>query len=123
MPKKYCKDCSLPAIYHIQTWLDEIISTIMPRLKLPKRVETFFESLGSNPGKTFLGGEDVKRALNTGAVETLFLSGSLSISEKKNFIEMANNTGSDVKIISRETGEGEQFYNMGGIGAILRFKI
>ena len=36
---------------------------------------------------------------------------------------MAENTGAEIKIISTETPEGEQFYNMGGIGSILRFKI
>ena len=43
MLKKHCKDCGLLAVYHIQTWLSEITSTIMPRLKLSKRVESFFD--------------------------------------------------------------------------------
>ena len=41
----------------------------------------------------------------------------------KELTEMAENIGSEVKVISTETPEGEQFYNMGGIGSILRFKI
>ncbi len=45
MFKKYCKDCGLPATHHIQTWLDEIMSTLMPRLKLPRRLESFFDAL------------------------------------------------------------------------------
>jgi cyanophycin synthetase len=43
MFKKHCKDCGLPAAYHIQTWIDEITSSIMPRLRLPKRIESFFD--------------------------------------------------------------------------------
>jgi cyanophycin synthetase len=43
MLKKHCKDCGLPAAYHIQTWLDEITSSIMPRLRLPKKIESFFD--------------------------------------------------------------------------------
>ena len=43
MFKKHCKDCGLPAVYHIQTWLDEIASTLMPRLRLPKKIESFFD--------------------------------------------------------------------------------
>jgi len=43
MLKKYCKDCGLPAAHHIQTWIDEITSSIMPRLRLPKRIESFFD--------------------------------------------------------------------------------
>ncbi|MFA5838399.1 MAG: hypothetical protein WC849_00430 [Candidatus Paceibacterota bacterium] len=45
MFKKYCKDCGLPATHHIQTWLDEIISTLMPRLRLSKKIESFFDVL------------------------------------------------------------------------------
>lgn len=43
MFKKHCKDCGLPAVHHIQTWLDEIISTLMPRLRLSKKLESFFD--------------------------------------------------------------------------------
>jgi peptide chain release factor subunit 1 len=51
------------------------------------------------------------------------LSNKLSKSLIKELTEIAKNTGAEVKIISTETTEGEQFYNMGGIGSILRFKI
>ncbi|MCD6477269.1 MAG: peptide chain release factor aRF-1 [Candidatus Aenigmarchaeota archaeon] len=37
--------------------------------------------------------------------------------------EIVKNYGTEVIIISRTTSEGEQFYNIGGIGAILRYKI
>jgi len=43
MLKKHCKDCGLPAAHHIQTWLDEITSSIMPRLRLPKKIKSFFD--------------------------------------------------------------------------------
>ncbi len=88
-----------------------------------KDVEKFFQSLGENPGKTFLGEEDTRRALNAGAVEILYLSIKTSKSLVKELTEMAENTGAEIKIISTETPEGEQFYNMGGIGSILRFKV
>jgi cyanophycin synthetase len=45
MFKNYCKDCGLPAAHHIQTWLDEIMSTLMPQLKLSKKLESFFDVL------------------------------------------------------------------------------
>lgn len=88
-----------------------------------KDVEKFFKNLGEHPEKSFLGEENNKRALEAGAVEILYLSNKLSKSLVKELIEMAENTGAEVKIISTETTEGEQFYNMGGIGSILRFKI
>lgn len=43
MFKKHCKDCGLPTAHHIQTWGDEIISTLMPRLRLPKKIESFLD--------------------------------------------------------------------------------
>lgn len=43
MLKKYCKDCGLPAAHHIQTWLDEITNTLMPRLRLSNKLESFFD--------------------------------------------------------------------------------
>ncbi len=42
MFKKRCEDCGLPAAYHIKTWLDEIISALIPQFKLPKNFEYFF---------------------------------------------------------------------------------
>lgn len=39
------------------------------------------------------------------------------------FEELAKNYGSALEIISRESREGKQFYEMGGIGAMLRWKI
>jgi len=37
--------------------------------------------------------------------------------------EQARNTGANVEIISTETREGVQFKELGGVGAILRFKL
>jgi len=88
-----------------------------------KDIEKFFQNLGENPEKTFLGEENTKRALEIGAVEILYLSNKLSKSLVKELTEIAKNTGAEVKIISTETSEGEQFYNMGAIGSILRFKV
>jgi peptide chain release factor subunit 1 len=36
---------------------------------------------------------------------------------------MAENIGSKIEIVSTETEEGDQFKNLGGIGAILRFRM
>jgi len=36
---------------------------------------------------------------------------------------LAENIGSKIEIVSIETTEGEQFNNLSGIGAILRYKI
>ncbi|HEA46285.1 MAG TPA: peptide chain release factor 1 [Candidatus Pacearchaeota archaeon] len=88
-----------------------------------KNVENFFQNLGENPEKTFLGEENVRRALGMGAVDVLFLSLGLDKILIKGLREIADNMGTVVKTISTETSEGEQFFNMGGIGAILRFSV
>ncbi len=45
MFKKYCKDCNLPTTYHIETWLDEITDTLMPKLRLSQKFNSFFDIL------------------------------------------------------------------------------
>ena len=93
------------------------------RTKEKKDVESYFQSLGENPEKTTLGEADTRHALEMGAVETLFLSNKLSKSLIRELSGLAENIGSKIKVISVEMSEGEQFFNMGGIGAILRFEI
>jgi peptide chain release factor subunit 1 len=93
------------------------------RLQEKKDVERLFENLGKHPDTTPLGKENNLVALKAGAVDKLFLSGGLPKSTIKEFTQMAQNIGSEVKIISTETPEGEQFYNLGGIGSILRFRV
>jgi len=88
-----------------------------------KEIEKFLQNLGENPEKTLLGEKEVRKALGVGAVDTLFLSEKIGKSKIKELEELAENIGSEVKIISTEITEGEQFKNMGGIGAILRFVI
>jgi len=67
---------------------------------------------------------DTKQALEYGAVKTLFLSGSQVLRPiVKELKPIAENIGANVEIISTDTEEGQQFYNLGGIGAILRFKV
>lgn len=93
------------------------------RVQEIKEVEKFFQSLGENPKKTALGEEKTRKALEFGAVEALYLSTKLEKSLIRELTELAEAIDSKVKTISTETTEGEQFFNMGGIGAILRFEI
>lgn len=43
--KKFCKDCGMSSYYHIQTWLDEFINHFLPRIKLSRKIEGFFDVL------------------------------------------------------------------------------
>lgn len=123
----------------------------------------FFEQLKKESGKATYGINEVQRAINLGAVETVLISEDLEWEEieylcecgnqekvfvkkgkgkKKKcpkckkmmeiegeidvieaFEEMAEKTGAEVEIISRDSSEGEQLYQLGGVGALLRFQV
>jgi len=88
-----------------------------------KILEKFFNMLGKEREKTAYGLKEVEEALNFGAVETLLLSKKLNKKEIKEFEKKAKETSVNVEFISVDTEEGQQFWNLGGIGAFLRFKI
>jgi len=88
-----------------------------------KVLERFFGTLGENKAMSTLSKKDTEKALKYGAVDILFLSRKLDKKISKELISMAKNIGATIEIISTETTEGEQFYNLGGIGSILRFKV
>lgn len=88
-----------------------------------KILEKFFETLGEKPDLAFYKEADVRKALQYGAVEMLIISKSFDKKIAKEFSEMAENIGSKIEMVSIETTEGEQFMNLSGIGALLRFKV
>ena len=94
-------------------------------IKEKKIVEKFFNTLGKEMEKAAYGEKEIKTALERGAVEILLISKKIIKDDPKKVKElekMAENIGSEVVIISMETEEGEQFYNITkGVGAILRF--
>jgi len=88
-----------------------------------KILEKFFDMLGKERDKTAYGKEPVEKAMSFGAVDTLFLSKKLAKAEMRELEKKALETSVKVELISDETEEGQQFLNLSGIGAILRFKI
>jgi peptide chain release factor subunit 1 len=88
-----------------------------------KLLEKFFNMLGKEKEKTAYGIDAVEKALSYGAVDVLFLSRKLKKDIMQRFEKLAQETSVKIEFISTETEEGEQFWNIGGIGAILRFKI
>lgn len=88
-----------------------------------KLLEKFFDTLGKNPDMVVYKEKDIRKALEYGAVETLFLSKVCDKKLSKELKKMAENTGSNIEIISTDTEEGEQFKNLSGIGGLLRFRI
>ena len=67
--------------------------------------------------------EEVEKALSYGAVELLLLSKKLKKEEIRSYEKLAEESSTKVELISMDLDEGVQFFNLGGIGALLRFKI
>jgi len=92
--------------------------------KEKKLMETFFDMLGKQKDKTTYGLEATKKALEMAAVDILFLSKKLDKAISKELTLKASETGVEkIEHISVETEEGMQFFNLSGIGAILRYKL
>jgi len=92
-------------------------------VKEKKSMEKFFNMLGKEKAKTAYGYENVKKALDVAAVETLLLSKKIDKKIAKELQKKAEETGANVEFISVDTQEGQQFFNLSGIGAILRYAL
>ncbi len=86
-------------------------------------LDKFFTKLAKDSGKTAYGLERVKKALEMGAVDTLILSTSVKKEITSELEEAAIRISAKIEYVSIETPEGLQFFNISGIGAILRFQI
>ncbi|MBI2579208.1 MAG: peptide chain release factor aRF-1 [Candidatus Aenigmarchaeota archaeon] len=125
-------------------------------MKEKKILERFFTELQKPYGLAVYGFEQVRGAIEAGAVDYVILSESLearvfdftdetgaqktlvyvigkevppgfSMGSSKDIVEYfedkAISYGSRVELVSRDTREGEQFLQLGGIGAILRYRV
>lgn len=88
-----------------------------------KILEKFFDMLGKQKDKTAYGVKEVEKALSFGAVDTILLSKKLKKEDIKKFEKKAGETGVKVELISVDTEEGQQFWNLSGVGGMLRFAI
>jgi peptide chain release factor subunit 1 len=86
-------------------------------------LEKFFETLGEKPDLAYYKEADIRKALEYGAVEMLIISKDYNKAVAREFLKLAGEIDSKIELVSTETTEGEQFNNLSGAGAILRFKI
>ena len=91
--------------------------------KEKKLLEKFFNTLGKNPTKVAYSYDRVKKALSLGAVDILILSEKTDKTVARELTKIAEQMGTAIEYVSVETGEGKQFYNLSGIGALLRFSV
>lgn len=92
-------------------------------IKEKKLLEKFFETLGEKPNLIKYKEEDVRKALEFGAVDILIMSKDYDKKLAKEFKKKAINISSTVEIVSTETEEGDQFNKLTGVGALLRYEI
>lgn len=85
-------------------------------------LQKFLTEMQKDSGLVRYGKESVKKALEAGAVEIILISEGVEEETLEEFENLAENHGAKIEVISRDTREGEQFFQLGGIGAILRWK-
>jgi len=90
-------------------------------IKEKELVNELLTMLATHTEKVAYGKEEVRKALEMGAVSKLLISESFDAVEE--FEEIAAKYGSEVFVISVETSEGVQLRDLGGIAAILRYAI
>ncbi len=86
-------------------------------------LDLFFEKLAKEPEKVAYGEAEVENRLARGAVGKLIISKSLSREKVKLLEKSAKESSTEIHIVTKETAEGVQFDNLGGVGGILRFAI
>jgi peptide chain release factor subunit 1 len=86
-------------------------------------LDEFFTSLAKDPEKVSYGEAEVEDRLNRGAVGKLILSKTLDRKKIKSLEELAKASSAEIHLVTKETAQGVQFDNLGGIGGLLRFEI
>jgi peptide chain release factor subunit 1 len=88
-----------------------------------KYVQRFLEMLAKDDSKTAYGVDDVHKALELSAVDTVLISEACTDDVIDEFETFGEQTGAKVVIVSVNTREGEQLRDIGKIAAILRYSL
>lgn len=86
-------------------------------------VNIFLEHLGKNDGLASYGVSNVRDKLNQSLVKLLLISEKLDIKIADELMALAQSFGTETVMISTDTREGEQLMQLGGVGAVLRYKV
>ncbi len=88
-----------------------------------KIMERFLKLLSVEPEKIAYGLDEVKKALEFGAIDVLLVSEDLDEETMDFFEEKCEESGAELQVISTDTSEGKQLRDLGLVGAILRFAL
>lgn len=91
-------------------------------IKEKKQTERFFNILGKTPNLATYG-KHVEKAMEMGAVDTLLICDYHENDEIKRLGNLCENQGGEWMIIDSTSRDGETLRGLGGIGAILRYKL
>jgi len=86
-------------------------------------LDEFFEKLAKEPNKVAYGEAEVEERLTRGAVGKLIISKSLAKDKIKLFEKLAKASSAEIHLVTKETAQGVQFDNLGGVAGLLRFEI
>jgi len=88
-----------------------------------EQVEKLFEEIRKN-GPVAYGTKEVENALKNGAVERLLVTDKIvRTAQGEKLLDLAKQNNSDFTIINSMHDAGKKLEGMGGVGALLRFKI
>lgn len=93
-------------------------------IKEARLIEEFFSHLKKEDGLVTYGFEEIKKSDDMGAIETILVSDQkIKNPEVEKLINSIERKGGKIEVISTTHESGEQFHRMGGLGAMLRFKL
>lgn len=84
-------------------------------------VNKFFKRISRGDSKIIFGKDQVIEALNSKIVDHLIISEGLDSKLRDKLLDLAIKTKTNFDVVSRNHSEGEQFYQIGGVGAILKY--
>jgi len=89
-----------------------------------KKIMTrFFDTLAKSPSRASYGRKDVMEKIKMGAAEIVLISEEVEDDVLEEFEEAAGDFGATVRLISIDTREGKQLFELGRFAAILRYSV
>ena len=92
-------------------------------VKEKKAGERFFRVLGKTRDLATYGEEKVRKALNAGAVDLMLITSSIDENKIEELAKIVENQSGDWIILDKDGRDGKTLDGLGGIGAILRYKL
>ncbi len=119
------RDLSYTGEYGLQELVDKSQDVLAKEdISTEKKImQKFFSKLSTNAKEVAYGENEVRKALERGAVDVLLLSEDINDKKIEEYEKIADNFKTKVELISTETREGVQLRDMGKFAAILRYEL